>query len=93
MSGIDSKPDVILIEQAELLIFIKILQSQYGSNGEYLKYFKTNVMTIRLSGGENHLYNEKLCQKFMNIGDVTPSKDEKEIYSAIHGNLLFQKNR
>ena len=47
-----------------------------------------NVITLKLSGGEHHLYNDKLCQKFMNIGYITPIKDKRdkyiEQYMAMH---------
>ena len=75
--GIDSKSDVIFIEKEAPLIFITMHQGQSESNESYFKHFKSDVITLKLAGGEHHLYNEKLCQKVMNIGDVTPSKDEK----------------
>ena len=80
--GIDSKADVIFIQQEALLIFITMHQGQSDNNNGYLKRFKYSVITLKLAGGEHHLYHGKVCQKGMNIGDVTPGKDEKENISS-----------
>ena len=54
-----------------------MLQSCFKSNDKYLKRFKLNIITLKLAGGEHCLYDKKLYQKVMNIGNITPSKDEK----------------
>ena len=63
-------------------------QGQYESNNEYLKCLNSKVITIKISGVEYNSYDDNLCQKIMNIGCVTPSKDEKEKhierYTAMH---------
>ena len=48
-SRIESKADVIFIEQEALLIIMKMRQGQSESNSKYLKHFKSNVITIKLS--------------------------------------------
>ena len=80
MYGIDSKADVIFIEQEALLILITMRQGHSKSNDECLKHLKVNLITIKLAGGEHNLYDDYLCQKFMNIGDITPGKDKEEKY-------------
>ena len=79
-SGIGWKADVIFIGQEALLIFMTMHQGHYESNNEYLKHFKSIVITLKVSDREHHVYDAKLCQKVANIGDVTPSKYEKEKY-------------
>ena len=48
-SGIGSKADVIFIEQEALLISITMHQGQSDSNDEYLKCFKSSVITFKLA--------------------------------------------
>ena len=87
MSVIYSKSDVIFIEKYALLILITICQGKSKINNEYLKHLKLKTITIKPAGGDHHLYGDNVCQKVMNIGDVTPSKDEKkclEQYTEIH---------
>ena len=48
-SGVDSKIDVIFIEHEALLIFITMRQGQSESNDKYLKRFRSNYITLKLS--------------------------------------------
>ena len=50
-------------------------QGQSESSDEYLKYFKSNVISLKLDNIEHILYDKELYQKVINIGDVKPSKD------------------